>query len=126
MNKLKKRILVTSAILIVGLNIALLIWNQSLKASSIPYLANTPVDRVTIDKKGKVWVSGDGKLSVYQDGVLIQVFTKKDTPALDYRAWLLETDNQGRVWVATWNTNSKKDELAVFDGTKLLAPPPIP
>ncbi|MBI5945461.1 MAG: hypothetical protein HY864_13925 [Chloroflexi bacterium] len=117
MTKPKKIFLFVFALFAVALNISLYIWNQSLKASEIPYLVNTHVDRIAFDGRGQVWVYGDGKLSVYKDGALVQVFTKKDSPALGGNLWELEVDNKGRTWVATQGYERTVD-LAVFNGTK--------
>ncbi len=127
MPKPKIRSLIVFALFTVVLNIGLSAWDQSLKASKVTYLANTPVDRVAFDKQGQVWVSGDGKLSVYKDGVPVQVFTNKDTPALGDKLSELEVDNQGRVWIAPQG-NKRTVDLAVFDGTRwsTLLPTPGP
>lgn len=122
----KKLFLIAFALFAVALNIYLYTWNQSQKALEVPYLVNIPVDRVAFDKQGRVWVSGSGKLSIYQDGALIQVFTEKDSPALVYPTWLLKIDNQERAWIDSWNSESNKSELAVFDSAKLLDISSIP
>ena len=106
------------------LNVALYTWNQSLKATEVPYLANTPVDRVVFDGQGQVWAYGGGKLSVYKDGTLIQVFTKEDTPALGGKIGGLEIDNKGQVWIGVQG-NERTVDLAVFDGKKWITLLPV-
>lgn len=117
MTKPKKIFLIVFALFTVALNIALFNWNQSLRASEVPYLVNTPVYRVAFDGQEQIWVYGSGKLSVYKDGAPIQIFTKKDSPALGGNLWELEVDNKGRTWVATQGYERTVD-LAVFNGTK--------
>lgn len=117
MTKRKKIFLIVFALFTAALDITLYAWNQSLKAAEVPYLANIPVDRVAFDGQGQVWVYGDGKLGVYKDGLLIQSFTKKDSPSLGGNLWELEVDDKGRVWVAPQGYERTVD-LAVFDGTK--------
>lgn len=119
MTKPKKIFLIIFVPFIAVLNIALFVWNQSLKASEVSYLANTFVERVAFDKQGRVWVYGGRKLSAYKDGVPIQVFTATDTPALGIDVLEMELDNKGRVWIVSKSTEDKVD-LAVFDGTKWL------
>jgi hypothetical protein len=121
MAKPKITYLIVFAVFTMALNVALYTWNQSLKESEVPYLVNNPVDRVAFDGQGQVWVYGGGKLSVYKDGVLIQDFTKKDTPALGGIFFELAVDNKGRALIVKQEETlvlGVTIDLAVFDGTK--------
>lgn len=116
MTKPQKAILVAFTIFLALLNIALYFWNQSPKAFEISYLRGVPVDTITIDKQGRVLVYGAGKLSIYKDGELIQIFTQEDSPALGGdHLWILEVDNNGKIWVAPHGYERTVD-LASFDG----------
>jgi streptogramin lyase len=117
MTRHKIKLLLIFALSVVVLNMFLFTWNKSLKVFDVPYLVNTPVNRVAFDKQGRVWVSGGGKLSVYKDGIAAQVFTKKDSPALGGDIRALEVDDRGRAWIAPQG-NERTVDLAFFDGTK--------
>ncbi len=125
MTRHKKIFLIVLALFVVVLNIVPYTWTRSLKASEVPYLVNTPVDRVAFDGQGQVWAYGDGKLSVYKDGLLLRVFTKKDSRVLGGNIGGLEVDHQGRIWIGAQGSERNLD-LAVFDGMKWSTILPVP
>lgn len=139
MTNRKKTFLIVFALFSVALNISLYIWNQSLKGSEVSYLLNTPVDRVAFDGQGQVWLQengknlsiymggayGGGKLSVYKDGKLIQIFTEEDSSALGGKIGGLEIDNKGQVWIGVQG-NERTADLTVFDGKKWQTILPVP
>jgi len=136
MTQTKKRFLIIFALIIIGLYVAQNVynWNQHIEAEEVAYLKDMQVENLTFDGQGRLWVYGAGELKVYENGISVQVFTKKDTPVLGGELGAFAVDNRGHAWIAPrgdgaglvvfdgriWSTS-----LAFFDGTKWSTLPPF-
>lgn len=105
----KKIFLAVFALFIVGLNIALNSWVQSLKAEEVTYLKDDVIERLTFDNQNRLFVmvnrefdkdcAGADELRIYENGVITRTYTGIEVECKSRRLGDFIVDSSGRVWI---------------------------